>query len=570
MTAETASPARSVDWRTHAASIRAALVTVRVWLRAVAATRPVQAAARPAVWARQALRLLGVGLWTAPTEYHRWRLATDYDEAIAIAKDAKDQTKAIIGQDRKDAAIAARSLATARASRIAVAIGFGGWIWATLGLALAAAAAGVLYARAEKDPKAAACPKARQFARLRHALTALGVSAGLWCLNAARGYAPGPVHLGNDGEPPAVRLALALKGAGGFDAAWSPVLLWWPGVSLAAAAAVLIVWARDGSVGNDLPDPTMAPAIDDDGPVTNSSLERAINESVPGLDAGNRDKVARLVEPGIMPAANGQSWSVDIDFRGIVPAELMVGPKVRNLLASKLKVGSSHLFPVVHDDNAARGTLTVITGRPFAVPVTSPLLHLDRVDLWNPPPFFGDIQGNSHVLPIAFNNIGIGGMPDFGKSTTLNCLIVMVLLGGGKVRCIDGGEVDTEPFHKAGLVKEWCTSPTDAIDLLQDYVKDINAVQSELAEVGKKKVDPEFFELTGRNFDLLAWDELEAYTNHPDPKVRNEIRRLANDAISRSRKAGKVIAWATQSVSAEGVDSNFRDKTIVRDRKSVV
>lgn len=326
-----------------------------------------------------------------------------------------------------------------------------------------------------------------------------------------------------------------------------------------------LTWAAsDGEVFGDGQDVERAPETAR-GPVTDSTFERAVNESVAKLDPDDPAKRAHVLAPGITPSPNGKSYSVVIDTRGIMPAEALATEAARTALAAKLRVGANAVFPVVHETNAALATVTVLSPDAFGEPVTSALVTAESVDLWNPPPFMRVLRTGADIpLQIAGNNVGIGGMPDFGKSTTLNALILTFLLGGGKVKVIDGGEVDTEPFRKAGLLAAWCRDPKDAIDLMTDSVKEIEATQGDLAEMGKRKIDQEFFEATGTNFELLAWDELEAYANHPDPKIRNEIRRLASDYISRCRKTGRMLAWATQSASAEGVDANFRDKTIIR------
>ena len=562
MTAETASTTRTVDWRTTATSIRAALAAAWVWLQATRTSRPARILARPAVWVWRPLRLLGVGLWTAPTEYHRWRLATDYDEAIAIAKDAKDQTKAIIGQDRKDAAIAARSLATARASRIAVAIGFGGWIWATLGLAFAAAAAGILYARAEKDTKAAACPKARQFARFRHALIALTVSIVLELVDAVRGYVASPVHLGSDGLPGAVRFARALRGEAGFNSAWSPVLLWWPGIVLWIAAIILIMWARNGTIGDDLQD--LAPAEPESTETGPGSIVEAVKASWSGPMP--KDAKPAVVAPGVTWSADRTVWRATVDTGGPSAGPIV---KSREDLASRLGLGASRLHLQIDEALGSRVDLTGIKGDPWGPASRSPLLDMPSVDLWKPIPFGRDVLRSEVALQLAFRNFLFGGIPDAGKSTACYPLWgSFVLSPSSRIWAIDGGEVDTRALFEAGLCHRWTTDRAGALEILEELDAEIDRRQGLLGEMRLKKVTPQFFSKMGVGFDLVIWDEMASFTNSADTQTSKKIMKLAMSIFQRCRKVGIIVALSTQSPSSQAIDTDGRD--VISDRYALL
>lgn len=316
-----------------------------------------QAATEPADKPRERSWLgsrIARGLVEAPAEYRAWRAATEYDDAVAVARENKDQTKLIIAQDRKRDAIAARRRAMAWLASVVVPVLLGGWMWASIVLGALLVLLAMVGRRVAKVPGVL----------LGQVGVALAVSVGVELVNAILG-----IHPDVDGG----------------SLMWTPWMLAWPVLAFLAGLVRLIVWVDpDGTIADDLA--AMAPAE-----VEAPDVPPVI-EAVTATGALPKDTAALLVQPGIRSGNDGQIWTATVETGG-PSAEPLVSGKPRAELAARLGLSSRRILLTVDEDRGSRLHIVGIPGDPWRNPPGHPLLELGPVDTWKPIPFGPDVEG---------------------------------------------------------------------------------------------------------------------------------------------------------------------------------
>jgi hypothetical protein len=468
---------------------------------------------------------LARGLTEAPREYRAWRQATEYDNAIAIAKEAKDQTKLIIAQDRKAAAIKERRerMRWFWAATIPFAAGGCFWVTLTCGLLLVAAVAA-------------------------HVKLSVKVPGG-WLGKAALAFVVSLVAeilVAVLGMHPDINLGAWM---------WRPWMLSGLLLELLAGLVVLIVWAGpDGSIADNLAE--MAPA---EKPRSNTP---DIVNAVLATKALPQETEPILVQPGIRPGNGGMIWTATIDTCG-PSATALVAPKPLAELAARLGLSTRRLIATVDEDCGTRLHLTGITGQPWRT-VRSPLLGMQPIDLWGGIPFGPSVEGDEVTYRVEGVNSLFGGESGAGKSTALAAVwAAFALSPTSRIYAIDGGEVDTEPLRRSGLASGWTTDLTEGQRILNEVLAEVDRRQHLLARAELRKVSPAFFAEHGLGFDLLLIDELATFTQGTG-KGGKDFADTLRQVAQRCRKTGIHLILSTQSPSVDAIDADARDVIPVR------
>jgi S-DNA-T family DNA segregation ATPase FtsK/SpoIIIE len=508
--------------------------------------------------ARGSLRLMVAGLATAWPAYLDWRAVTEADPDIDAARAAGsfDRVKDFQAQQRNEALH--RTELAAAAARVGVAVLFGGWLLATIAHVAACAAAFAISREMKPNPQKFPEPKARAQVRFRHALVAALVSAALTFVDAAVlgvgwGVLPFTAH-------PA-----------GFCWGWDRVFLAWPGAALVLVLLALMKMAWNGTVADDLPS-DLAPAEVEKVDTTENVIIAALKASSIKLPP---DADPAIVSPGVTWHAGGTVWRCHLDTakggRGPSAAPI-VEPKPAEDFAARLGLGPKRLHMHIDPDLGSRVELIGVIGDPWGPPTRSPLMDVDRWDLWQGVPFGMDIMKQRVDVQVAFRNRLHGGAPDAGKSTsTYPVQAAFVLSPNSRLWVLDGGEVDTKPLYDHGLTYRWCNNnQDDALDILMELDAEVERRQTMLGEYGKdhprlgKKVSLQFFADHGLGFDLLLWDEMATFTNSGDKALARDIMKTGTSIFQRCRKVGIHVLLSTQSPSSLAIDTDGRD--VISDR----
>lgn len=487
-----------------------------------------QAATEPADKPRERSWLgsrIARGLVEAPAEYRAWRAATEYDDAVAVARENKDQTKLIIAQDRKRDAIAARTERMRWFWAVALPFAAGGWFWVTLtcGLLLAAAVAAHVKLSVKVPGQ-----------WLGKAALAFGVSLGTEILVAAIGMHP-DVHIG--------------------AWAWRPWMLSGLAIELVIGLIVLIAWAGpDGTIADNLRDEDMAPADPGESDYGGRAILDAIEASEAKLAGDTR---LQVVAPGIIPLAGGTIWKATLDTGGPSAEPILAA---RDDIASRLGLSESRLIVERDPGYGRRVTVTGIVGNPWGPPTRSPLMDAQRFAFGTDPlPYGMTIERDLIDLPIFEMHYLVGGMPRRGKSTSCYPMWIAAALDPlAPIWVIDGGEVDTAVLKDAGLTRRWTNDPEEAFDVLGEIEEEVEHRQGLLRAAQLKRPNAEFYAEHGMSDGLVVFDEFATFTTNPDVALAKKISKRLVSLLQRSPKTNIHFVLSTQSPSSNAFDTDGR------------
>lgn len=209
----------------------------------------------------------------------------------------------------------------------------------------------------------------------------------------------------------------------------------------------------------------------------------------------------------------------------------------------------------------------IVTARPPApprqeitVPSRHPIVdHLGEWDPWQPLLAALDIDtGESVYLHLlARAGILIAGLQRMGKSVLLSVIVAHLALSRARLVLADAKLVELSLWaplcqHEDDFVGH---DPQAFLAKLQEIQREIDSRYARLVEEGRTKAVP------GDNWEPIALivDELAAFIDIPDRKLRGQIVSVLRDIISRGPACLVPVVLATQKPEDKVIPSQIRD-----------
>lgn len=209
----------------------------------------------------------------------------------------------------------------------------------------------------------------------------------------------------------------------------------------------------------------------------------------------------------------------------------------------------------------------IVTARPpaparpeVAVPDRHPLVdHLGEWDPWQPLLAALDVQSGESVYLhlLARAGILIAGLQRMGKSVLLSVIVAHLALSKARLILADAKLVELS------LWAPLCQRPDDFVGRdpqaflakLLELQKEIDSRYARLVEEGRTKAAP------GDGWEPIALivDELAAFIDIPDRKLRGQIVSVLRDIVSRGPACLMPVVLATQKPEDKVIPSQIRD-----------
>jgi FtsK/SpoIIIE family len=180
-------------------------------------------------------------------------------------------------------------------------------------------------------------------------------------------------------------------------------------------------------------------------------------------------------------------------------------------------------------------------------------------------------DGDPWCPPLAWTHAVIGGIPDSGKSNTINCILAsLAWMPDVQIVAIDPkGGIELGPWEKrlAAIASEPKDDPETGeigwVTLLTALRREVKRRERVLRRAGLRKITPAM--LDRFPWIVLIIDEMNEIL-HLDPvKVRREgVRDQIMSLISVARACGISVIIATQKPAADSIPTGIRDLAALR------
>ncbi|MFE1206278.1 hypothetical protein ACFW5V_31845 [Streptomyces sp. NPDC058762] len=214
--------------------------------------------------------------------------------------------------------------------------------------------------------------------------------------------------------------------------------------------------------------------------------------------------------------------------------------------------GASHHLIVTARPPASQNTVTVPTRHPI----------LDELEEWDPwQPLLAAIDLDTgedvHLHLLARAGILIAGLQRMGKSVLLSVVVAHLALAGARLILADAKLVELSLWaplcqHEDDFVGR---DPAAFLAKLLDLQKEIDVRYARLVKEGRTKAEPG----DGWTTIALVVDELAAFIDIPDRKLRGQIVSVLRDVLSRGPACLVPVVLATQKPEDKVVPSQIRD-----------
>ena len=199
--------------------------------------------------------------------------------------------------------------------------------------------------------------------------------------------------------------------------------------------------------------------------------------------------------------------------------------------------------------------LAVIWSNAFPREISSPLLNIRTMSLWEPLSFGVGEDGLAVTITLPEHNLLIGGEPGSGKSVALSTLVGAAALDASvHLTLLDGKQVELAAWS---IVADRFvgSDQDDAVAALEGLRELMDLRYAELAATRRRKITPRDLE----GLHVVVIDELAFYLRGGKKEVRERFTELLRDLVSRGRAAGIIVIAATQKPSHEIVPTWIRD-----------
>lgn len=257
-------------------------------------------------------------------------------------------------------------------------------------------------------------------------------------------------------------------------------------------------------------------------------------------------------------------WTAIVVLPVGTSARDIAAPARQARLAAALRLAPGWTLNV--EDGGASHHL-VVTARPPAPakpPVVVPDRHpmVDHLGEWNPwQPLLAAVDvttGEStylHLLGRAA--ILIAGLQRMGKSVLLSAITAHLALSKARLILADAKLVELSLWAPLCQRDDDFVGhePEQFLAKLQELQKEINRRYARLVEEGRTKAVP------GDGWEPIALivDELAAYIDIPEPKLRKQIISVLRDIVSRGPACAVPVILATQKPQDKVIPSQIRD-----------
>ncbi|PNG22354.1 hypothetical protein, partial [Streptomyces cahuitamycinicus] len=208
----------------------------------------------------------------------------------------------------------------------------------------------------------------------------------------------------------------------------------------------------------------------------------------------------------------------------------------------------------------------IVTARPPAPArkVTVPARHpiLDELEEWDPwqPVFIAidlDTGEEVHLHLLARAGILIAGLQRMGKSVLLSVVVAHLALAGARLILADAKLVELSLWaplcqHEDDFIGR---DPVAFLAKLLELQREIDVRYARLVREGRTKAEPG----DGWTTIALIVDELAAFIDIPDRKLRGQIVSVLRDVLSRGPACLVPVILATQKPEDKVVPSQIRD-----------
>ena len=206
-------------------------------------------------------------------------------------------------------------------------------------------------------------------------------------------------------------------------------------------------------------------------------------------------------------------------------------------------------------DSARYVEVAVIWSNPFPQRVTSPLLQMPSLSLWNPI-YLGVGQDGLPVnVGLPEHNLLIGGEPGSGKSVALSTIVAAAALDPTvHLTLLDGKHVELATWSL--IADRFVGSDQEDAAAALEGLRDLMDLRYAMLVAERRRklspTDPE-------GLHVLVIDELAFYLRGGKKETRERFTELLRDLVSRGRAAGIIVVAATQKPSHEIVPTWIRD-----------
>ncbi|MHB8378582.1 MAG: FtsK/SpoIIIE domain-containing protein [Acidimicrobiales bacterium] len=206
-------------------------------------------------------------------------------------------------------------------------------------------------------------------------------------------------------------------------------------------------------------------------------------------------------------------------------------------------------------DSARYVEVAVIWSNPFPQRITSPLLQMPSLSLWNPI-YLGVGQDGLPVnVGLPEHNLLIGGEPGSGKSVALSTIVAAAALDPTvHLTLLDGKHVELATWSL--IADRFVGSDQEDAAAALEGLRDLMDLRYAMLVAERRRklspTDPE-------GLHVLVIDELAFYLRGGKKETRERFTELLRDLVSRGRAAGIIVVAATQKPSHEIVPTWIRD-----------
>lgn len=170
--------------------------------------------------------------------------------------------------------------------------------------------------------------------------------------------------------------------------------------------------------------------------------------------------------------------------------------------------------------------------------------------------------------PANFANVLLAGKIGGGKTYTCVALACEMALQGYEISIIDGKDADLAYLGSSFLpFNRTATTGTDALNLLQNYVKAMDNRYLEMKKIRKKQPGGHIltdFRAFGLKPKMLFIDEFASILTQLNSKQVKEATRLLKQLVLKNRQAGYFVCISTQQPNAKIIDTDVRDNLMLR------
>jgi S-DNA-T family DNA segregation ATPase FtsK/SpoIIIE len=266
-----------------------------------------------------------------------------------------------------------------------------------------------------------------------------------------------------------------------------------------------------------------------------------------------------------LPKGGGKKAADVVAARDTLAAEL--GVDEVQLMVWRIRAGEG--------GHAARLGMWVADDDPYIGGKTpSPMMDMDRFDVWQPIPFGRNARGKLIGLSLMWESMFFGGLPRRGKTFAQRITAVAAILDPfARIYCADGkGGRDWKAVSRVAhryitgaeseALKAFIGMLKELIGEMERRFQVINGLSDAVCPEGK--LTPQIAQRYKMPPIFIFIDELQEYFSALAQKEREEVLEMLCRLARRGPAAGFIIVLASQRPDAESVPTKLREMISIR------